>query len=81
MYKAVGCPKCHNTGYKGRIAIMEVLPMNRELRQDIIKGTPIKEISAKARKMGMLTLKDIGLRKVKEGVTSLEQALEVTGGE
>jgi type II secretory ATPase GspE/PulE/Tfp pilus assembly ATPase PilB-like protein len=77
----VGCPKCHNTGYKGRIAIMEVLPMNRELRQDIIKGLPVKEIAEKARAKGMLSLKDIGLRKVKDGLTSLEAALEVTGGD
>jgi type II secretory ATPase GspE/PulE/Tfp pilus assembly ATPase PilB-like protein len=60
---------------------MEVLPMNRELRQDIIKGLPVKEIAEKARAKGMLSLKDIGLRKVKDGLTSLEAALEVTGGD
>jgi len=76
-----GCPKCHNTGYKGRIAIMEVLPMNRELRNDVIRGAPVKEISAKAKANGMLGLKDVGLRKVKEGLTSLEAVLEVTGGD
>jgi type IV pilus assembly protein PilB len=76
-----GCPKCHNTGYKGRIAIMEVLPMTRELRGDVIRGAPVREISAKARANGMLGLKEVGLRKVKDGLTSLEAVLEVTGGD
>lgn len=76
-----GCPKCHNTGYKGRIAIMEVMPMDRELRQDVMKGCGVKEIAAKARSKGMLSLKDIGLRKVKEGLTSMDAALETTGGD
>jgi len=76
-----GCPKCHNSGYKGRVAIMEVLTIGRELRNDIVKGLPIKEIAEKARKKGMLTLKDVGMNKAKDGLTSIEEALSVTGGE
>ena len=76
-----GCAKCHNTGYKGRIAIMEVMPMNRIMRQDIIDGLGVKEIAEKAKANGMLGLKDIGLQKVKQGLTSLQAALEVTGGD
>jgi len=76
-----GCPKCHNSGYKGRVAIMEVLTVDRELRGDIVKGIPIKEVAAKAAKKGMMTLKEVGMNKAKEGITSIEEALSVTGGE
>ena len=76
-----GCPKCRGTGYKGRIAIMEVLPMNRDRRADIMKGVGVKEIAAKAHAQGVLSLKDIGLRKVRDGITSVEEALGVTGGD
>mgnify|MGYP000049867156 CR=1 FL=1 len=81
IYQAAGCPRCHNIGYKGRSAIMEVLPVDKELRRDILSGLSSKEIGAKARAKGMLTLKDVGLTKVKEGLTSLDAALQVTGGD
>lgn len=81
IYGPVGCPKCNSSGYKGRVAIMEVLPMTKWLRQDILNGTSGKEIVEKSTAAGMLTLKGVGLKKVVEGVTSLEAALEVTGGE
>lgn len=80
VYEAKGCPKCHGGGYKGRMAIMEVLRIDREMRRDILKGISSKEIAAKAQQKGMLMLKDIGMRKVKEGITSIDAALEVTGG-
>jgi type IV pilus assembly protein PilB len=76
-----GCPKCRGTGYKGRIAIMEVLPMSKDLRQDIMSGISAKEIGAKAHAKGLLTLKDVGLQKVKDGLTSIDAALETTGGD
>jgi type IV pilus assembly protein PilB len=81
LYQAGGCPRCRNTGYKGRAAIMEVLTINSELRKDILRGVSSKEIATKARAKGMVTLKEIGLMRVKEGVTSLGAALETTGGE
>ena len=80
LYESKGCFKCRNTGYKGRLAIMEVLPIDRDLRADIVKGLSAKEIAHHAREKGMLTLKDIGLLKVKNGITSLDDALSVTGG-
>jgi len=81
VFQAVGCPRCHNSGYKGRAAIMEVLTVNKEVRYDILKGISSKEIAIKAKDRGMLMLKDIGLIKVKDGVTSIDGALECTGGE
>ncbi len=81
VYDSRGCPKCHNTGFKGRAAIMEVLPVDRELRSNILQGLSAKEIAATAIRKGMLTLKDIGLIKVRDGITSLDAALQVTGGD
>jgi len=80
VYKAVGCPRCSN-GYKGRGAIMEVLLINEELRDAILRGANTAELRAIGRESGMVTLKDAGLTRVKEGLTSLDAALEVTGGE
>lgn len=80
IYKAVGCPRCSN-GYKGRGAIMEVLAINDEIREGILRGANTGEIRELGKKIGMITLKDAGLACVKEGVTSLEHAIEITGGE
>lgn len=81
IYKAVGCPKCNGSGYKGRGAIMEVLPVTEHIKELIMKGGTSGEIREAAMAGGMLTLKQVGLQKVKEGVTSLEAAMEITGGE
>ena len=81
VYEAGGCARCHNSGYKGRISVMEVLEVDSELRTDILKGVSAGEIGAKAKAKGMLTLKDIGLQKIKDGITSIDAALAVTGGE
>jgi type IV pilus assembly protein PilB len=81
IFRAVGCPKCNGTGYKGRGAIMEVLPMDDEIKQMIMKGATSGEIRTAACSKGMITLKESGLQKVREGITSLEAALEITGGE
>ena len=81
IFRAVGCPKCNNTGFKGRGAIMEVLKVDEEIKQMIMKGATSSDIRETARHKGMSTLKEVGLVKVREGVTSLEAALEITGGE
>jgi type IV pilus assembly protein PilB len=81
IYKAVGCPKCSNTGFKGRGAIMEVLPVTDNIKELIMKGATSGEIREAACANGMITLKQAGLLKVKEGLTSLESAMEMTGGE
>ena len=80
LYKAVGCPRCTN-GFKGRGAIMEVLLINDKIRNGILMGMNTGELRELGRENGMLSLKDSGLLRVKEGITSLEAALEVTGGE
>lgn len=75
-----GCPRCSN-GYKGRGAIMEVLLVDDDLRQAIIRGATTTELQEAGKRNGMVTLKDAGLTRVKEGLTSLEAALAVTGGD
>ena len=80
-YVAAGCPRCNGTGYKGRAALMEVLPVDDAIREAIVRGRTTPEIRALAVKSGMLSLKEVGLAKVRDGITSLAAALEVTGGD
>ena len=76
-----GCPKCHNSGYKGRGAFMEVLPISPRIRALIEKGGNAELLKQAALEEGMVSLKEAGMRKVRAGLTSLEAAFEVTGGE
>ncbi len=80
IYKAVGCPRCAN-GFKGRGALMEVLLITDKVREAILAGANTSELRELARRNGMVSLKDAGLLRVRDGLTSLEAALEVTGGE
>jgi len=79
IFKAVGCPRCSN-GYKGRGAIMEVLLVTDEIREGILVGSNTSQLREVAQASGMMSLKDVGLGKVVAGITSIEAALEVTGG-
>jgi len=80
VYRAVGCPRC-TQGYKGRGAIMEVFLLNDAIREGILRGLNTAELRELGRQNGMVTLKEAGLARVKEGLTTLEAALEVTGGD
>jgi type IV pilus assembly protein PilB len=81
VFEPAGCPKCNKIGFKGRGAIMEVLPVTDAIRAAIVRGTTSNEIRKLAVENGMVTLKQCGILKVAEGVTSMQAALEVTGGE
>jgi type IV pilus assembly protein PilB len=81
IYHPVGCSKCNNSGYKGRGAIMEVLPMSLALREGIMRGATTAELRDIGVEEGMVTLKEAGLRKVRAGITSIPAVLEVTGGD
>jgi type IV pilus assembly protein PilB len=78
IYAAKGCPRCSN-GYKGRGAAMEVLLVTDDVREAILRGANSAELFEMGKKSGMMTLKEAGLQRVKEGITSLQAALEVTG--
>ena len=78
LKRAVGCLKCHNTGYRGRIGIFEVLELDDELR-DLVKNRAAKRAYAEAvDRVGLVPLREMGLQKAKLGVTSLDEVLRVT---
>lgn len=81
LYGPVGCPKCNDIGYKGRGALMEVLPISQAVRAAIMHGEDSSVIREIGIKEGMVSLKEGGLDRVKEGVSSLSAILEVTGGD
>jgi type II secretory ATPase GspE/PulE/Tfp pilus assembly ATPase PilB-like protein/CheY-like chemotaxis protein len=76
-YKAVGCPECSMTGYKGRFSVVEVLTMNTELERIIGAGATADKIAEAARQNGMRSLFESGLRHVLAGETSIEELLRV----
>ncbi len=78
LYEPSGCDKCHNTGYLGRTGIFEFLAPDEEMRSLISKKTAAYELKEAAIRTGMKTLRDDGLAKVREGVTSLSEILRVT---
>ena len=79
--KGKGCKKCNSTGYYGRIAILEALAIDDKIREMIIENSSIDDIRNYAISKGMKTLRDDGLEKVKNGVTSMEEVLRVTAEE
>lgn len=78
LFRGEGCGSCNNTGYRGRIAIHEVLTINEEIRQLILRKSSTADIRNLARQGGMKFLVDDGLLKVKEGLTTTEEVLRVT---
>ncbi|MBI5124538.1 MAG: Flp pilus assembly complex ATPase component TadA, partial [Candidatus Omnitrophica bacterium] len=78
FYRGKGCPKCMSTGYKGRLAIYELMIPDEPIRNAIIAKASTDEIRKKACSAGMVTLKEDGIRKIKDGVTTVEEVLRVT---
>jgi len=73
-----GCDKCNRTGYKGRVGLYEVMEVGEQLRELILVGASALELRRKAIEDGMLTLRMSGLRKVKEGLTTIEEVARET---
>ncbi|MCK5426118.1 MAG: type IV-A pilus assembly ATPase PilB [Thermodesulfovibrionia bacterium] len=80
-FKGKGCVNCNDTGYKGRIALYEVMPVKEELKELILEGASAGEIKKTSIGLGMNTLRASGLTKIKEGVTTIEEILRVTFGD
>jgi type IV pilus assembly protein PilB len=76
--KGRGCDRCNQTGYKGRVGLYEVMEIAEELRELILVGASGLELRRKAIDEGMITLRQSGLRKVKEGVTTIEEVVRET---
>ena len=79
FYKGKGCRNCNNVEYFGRIGIYELLDMNETIREMTYRMASAEEIRKAARAAGMTTLKEDGLRKAKDGKTTLEEVFRVTG--
>jgi len=78
LYHGKGCTECRNTGYRGRLAIFEMIPMARDLRKLVFDNANEDEVRQSALKNGMVTLRDAGLERVLDGTTSLEEILRST---
>jgi type IV pilus assembly protein PilB len=81
LYEARGCPKCLNTGYKGRGALMEILLVDDNVRGIILKESSASAVRAQAIENGMITLREAGLQRISDGISSIEEVLMVTGSE
>jgi type IV pilus assembly protein PilB len=81
VYKGRGCGHCHNTGYRGRKGIFEIMVMNHELRELAFKRAPANQIRKAARASGMKTLLDDGQRKILAGTTSPDEVARITQAE
>ncbi len=79
--RAVGCKRCQGTGYRGRSGIYELVQVTPELHEMIVQNRPIHEMRLQAQAQGDRTLRQDGLLKVAQGVTSLEEVFRVTGTE
>jgi type IV pilus assembly protein PilB len=77
-YKGAGCEQCNKTGYRGRVGLYEVMEITDELRELILVGASGLELRKKALEEGMISLRGSGLRKVKAGVTTIEEVLRET---
>jgi general secretion pathway protein E len=80
LFKGIGCTKCRGTGYFGRIAVFEVMPVGDEIRSLIHKNAGAQDIQKQALKEGMHTLRESAIAKMKAGITTVEEVLRVTGG-
>jgi general secretion pathway protein E len=77
LRRAVGCPLCHHTGYRGRTSIVEVLAATDGIRQAVLKNADGNHIMKIALEEGMLTMASHGLRKAIAGVTTIDEVLRV----
>jgi type IV pilus assembly protein PilB len=78
VFKGKGCPICNNTGYKGRVGLYEVMPMKEEVRELVLSRASTTEIKKEAIRLGMKTLRQSGIMKIKDGVTTIEEVLRST---
>ena len=77
-FQGKGCAECNQTGYKGRLAIYEVMVMNDALKDAIIRGQSSSDLKREAVKAGMSTLRMSAIKKVREGMTTIEETVRVT---
>ncbi|MBP2675845.1 MAG: ral secretory pathway protein E/type pilus assembly ATPase PilB, partial [Deltaproteobacteria bacterium] len=76
--KGKGCEECNGTGFRGRVALYEVMPIKEEIKDMVLRGGSAIDIKREAVRLGMKTLRQAGLSKLEEGVTTIEEVLRVT---
>jgi type IV pilus assembly protein PilB len=81
LHKGRGCRTCNNTGYKGRVALYEVMTMQDELKELVLQGASTAELKAEAVRLGMQTLRMAGIRKIIEGTTTPEEVIRVSAAD
>ena len=79
--KGTGCKRCNDTGYKGRVALYEVLEMDDDMRDLVLQGASTAELKEQAIRSGMDTIRRAGLNKLIEGVTTVDEVLRVSGAD
>lgn len=77
-YKGAGCDRCNGKGYKGRLALYEIMPLWEELKEMVLNGASAGELKKEAVRIGMSTLRNSGLQKIKEGLTTTDEVLSIT---
>ena len=77
LYRPVGCSRCAQSGYRGRLAFHEVMPVTEEIARAIVERVSTAEVARLARSQGMCTLRQDALQKVRSGDTSLEEVARV----
>jgi len=78
VYKGKGCNVCSNTGYKGRIAVYEILTIGEEIRELILAGASANEIKKEAMRLGMMTMRQSAIELLKKGLTTIDEVVRVT---
>jgi type IV pilus assembly protein PilB len=78
LYKGRGCDRCNQTGYKGRVACIEVMEISDDIREMILQGASSIELKRKALEEGMISLRLSGLQKIREGMTTIEEVVRET---
>ncbi len=77
-YVGRGCPVCNGTGYRGRVALYEVMPMHEQIRELVLLGASAAEIKKESIRLGMLTLRRSGINKMMQGVTTVEEVIRAS---
>ncbi|MCL4558703.1 MAG: type IV-A pilus assembly ATPase PilB [Deltaproteobacteria bacterium] len=78
VYKGKGCTTCNNTGYKGRIAVYEILTIGEEIRELILAGASANEIKKEAMRVGMMTMRQSSIELLRKGLTTVDEVVRVT---
>jgi type IV pilus assembly protein PilB len=77
-FRGTGCERCNNTGYKGRVGLYEVMVITDDLRELVLVGASALELRRRAVEDGMISLRQSGLRKIADGITTIEEVVRET---